>query len=463
MQNKKNKSLRKQTIRTLLLLTFIAIGSYATSAMPSIESSLFGELSKETKYTTRYQVTQTFDIRDWKNDTLNLSIQNAGNMYLMLKTFFFEDMKVSVNVEGREKWKKISYTFDGMNFHCILPKKNCKLKIEYIHRAMFYLCYTQSIFYLRFFLADWGTSYFTYPDMKFGHVEFRIPEGYSFFSKLPHSEMSKGHFNVNVSKYENEKDLSYGFFRNDYYQQSGTEVGNCKINIFCRDSLVVLNKKKIVRQRLPKEIVNQRLENIAACVEHYTQFFEVEKPQVFYLIDGDFAKDSLIWGCALSSPQNSTSTILIDVSQWDKGMPEHEILHKFMTVSPDKKDSCFYFFCESMVEYLSIALNKSGETEAAAFEKRYEDALAIDKETSIFSINENTISNDGSFRTIYGKTPWVLYHFSIQIGKTAFLEILKDFYKEVVEKQTINMPMLEKHLKAAGVSDEQYSQLIKNL
>ena len=144
-------------------------------------------------------------------------------------------------------------------------------------------------------------------------------------------------------------------------------------------------------------------------------------------------------------------------------MPEHEILHKFMTVSPDKKDSCFYFFCESMVEYLSIALNKSGETEAAAFEKRYEDALAIDKETSIFSINENAISNDGSFRTIYGKTPWVLYHFSIQIGKTAFLEILKDFYKEVVEKQTINMPMLEKHLKAAGVSDEQYSQLIKNL
>jgi hypothetical protein len=85
---------------------------------------------------------------------------------------------------------------------------------------------------------------------------------------------------------------------------------------------------------------------------------------------------------------------------------------------------------------------------------------------SIFKLSSserNANTGRGSSTVVYEKTPFIIHTFAQMVGEEKFHAVLKQFYTKVAEGMTINLPVFEQTLKENGVTDEEWSWLIRNL
>jgi hypothetical protein len=94
------------------------------------------------------------------------------------------------------------------------------------------------------------------------------------------------------------------------------------------------------------------------------------------------------------------------------------------------------------------------------------------KYNSIFDASKNEIvrsmENEKkilgcTYGIVYEKTPYILYSFSKKTGREKILNILSEFYKQIMDKEHTNFQEFEDCFKSHGVTDEQWIWFVKNL
>ena len=202
------------------------------------------------------------------------------------------------------------------------------------------------------------------------------------------------------------------------------------------------------------------------AIQTYNSFFNNEKNLKFSFVDADLTKDDIAIGVSLSDSESGECVVLMDRDCWNNGMKEHEIIHKFMPINPSKVDRTYFFFSESLPEYLSVALTHSGMEEDSLFSRKLEIVQKHPfKQQSVFRITENKMdeSGNGSAVVVYQKTPYVLYLFSKEIGKETLLRALQTFYAEVHGKNSISLSQMKKVFLQNGVTVGQWKHLMRML
>lgn len=437
------------------------------SQAQSIETEFWGTL-KETDSASLFEAKQIFHVKKWKSKELELEIKNAPFFYSIVSPFFFSNMQIFIKKSSDNDWIKFDdFSFNGVSLKCNTPHKDFSIKIEYEHRNLFAFFHMEATIYMRFFLAQWGTAFFTYPDMKFSKIHLQSPLTYDIFSNLPYvldSIDSFQHFSLLQIPTTEQTDVSFGFVNKRFYQKEKISNDNFSIELWKRDSLA-LSEDSSAYLAFPWETPKAKdLTSIEKIITTYKHFFKNDNFLSFKIIDLEFKTDSVTMGTSLNSYDSNICTILIDIDCWNDGTIEHEIIHNFMRVVPPKKDSAYFFFSESIPEYLSIALLHSDSAEDKIFQKKFETLeKKIFNDKSIFQTINNKIDEQAEYIIIYQKIPYLLYLFSKEVGKDKFLNAFQQFYFQVNKTNHINIELMEKIFKESGISDSQWKQFMQNI
>ncbi len=422
-----------------------------------------------------FRAEQLFYIRDWKGKKLRLEIKDADMLFRMVKPFFFPKMHVFIKGESDSVWKSSDvFSFDGKRLECHLPEANCTLKIEYGHRGVYSLKYLKTTPYIRVFLSQWGTAFFTHPDMKWKSVCFQLPQTYALFSNIPYTMCAddsgngyKRHVYSLSCSANTSWDISFIMANRRFYQERRLDLNNCSLGIWQLDSLSFSeDSTRYVPVPTSGEKLEKAMHEAGMAIQTYNSFFNNEKNLKFSFVDADLTKDDIAIGVSLSDSESGECVVLMDRDCWNNGMKEHEIIHKFMPINPSKGDKTYFFFSESLPEYLSVALTHSGMEEDSLFRRKLEIVQKHpSKQQSVFRITENKMdeSGNGSAVVVYQKTPYVLYLFSKEIGKETLLRALQTFYAEVHGENSISLSQMKKVFLQNGVTVGQWKHLMRML
>jgi hypothetical protein len=190
-----------------------------------------------------------------------------------------------------------------------------------------------------------------------------------------------------------------------------------------------------------------------------------------YLSLEDEEGNQLNWGSATHCSDNSY-LLLIDTSAWNTQTLIHEMIHPFNKYEPVREDSAYYFFHESIIEYLAVCLGYANEHQRdSVFDAKIQYYNDIDSNalytSSIFKVmNNNTVmdgSKGGSSPLIYRKAPYKIHKLAQSLGEENFIFLLSKFYKNVQEKKECNFLDFEKILKDNGLTDVQWLEFMKDL
>ncbi|MDR2684034.1 MAG: hypothetical protein LBB53_01470 [Prevotellaceae bacterium] len=141
----------------------------------------------------------------------------------------------------------------------------------------------------------------------------------------------------------------------------------------------------------------------------------------------------------------------------------HELLHAFCDFSVNKNDSSYYFFGESIIDYLANYFYFTKQERDSAFIKNYS---KVSNHTSIFKLSDNSMSaetGEGTAEVVYIKTPYKIYLLAKSIGEDKFVRLLSKFYKQVKIKNTCTFSDFQQFMLKNGIAKKQWNDFIKDL
>ncbi|MDR1544058.1 MAG: hypothetical protein LBS50_06585, partial [Prevotellaceae bacterium] len=179
----------------------------------------------------------------------------------------------------------------------------------------------------------------------------------------------------------------------------------------------------------------------------------------YYYIDASLADENIVWGRNIKCDSNKYF-IMIDTSFWQNTSLVHELLHTFCSFNVDKNDSAYYFFGESIIEYLANYFYFTKQERETSLIKNYE---KVSNHTSIFKIIDNRMSAEtgtGTAEVVYLKTPYKIYLLAKSIGEDKFVSLLSKFYKQVKIKNSCTFPDFQQFMLKNGVTQKQWNDFI---
>jgi hypothetical protein len=184
----------------------------------------------------------------------------------------------------------------------------------------------------------------------------------------------------------------------------------------------------------------------------------------------DYKDKEYTWGKTIESA-NKSSVIILDTSFWSSHSLIHEMIHVFNKYN-DNKEYGYYFFEESIVEYLAVCLWYDDlQKRDSVFTSKlnyYNDLKKMGlHDISIFDINKNEFQLHDTFGgtspIIYLKTPCIINEFAKSIGDNIFLSIIKKYYKNVKNKKMQKWSDFKKTFISNGISKTQLDNFEKEL
>lgn len=428
------------------------------------------------------EVEQTIKLKNFPHDTLLLFLEK-GDYNSMFKSIFFQDFIVVV--KDKKKYKPVSFSFDDKRLTIFLNKKKCNVKINYYFQSDFgFNCESNTAIYFLPFISKWHSWYFTNSDIEVNNVKFSIPDNQYFFCNKPvEQNLTDYKLATNINN-----DISFYLYNKAYYETTSFTDNNINVNLFLTNEIRIDTIKKEVcgrekdsiivspHKRVSTDLILKSKTNVYKALNSLVSIFKGSYPDEINIIDaalilyGDEEGENFAWGSTTEMNDNQYF-VLIDTSFWNNNSLTHELIHIFNNIEPEKGDSSYYFFNESMVEYLSVILMHDDSTKIEeVFNKKYDyfnnQELKGKYCKSIFNISENVTSLgdvSGTSTTIYHKTPYLIYRLSIQVGLQKFMFLLQELYSYAYVKNSISFEDFEFIMKTNGVTQIQWDAFLEDL
>ena len=473
----KQLNMRKLLLITLLLIHFSAFGQKVVCDL-HIEITPQCWASTDEIYTTQNsrvfsffnnlcKVTQTFQLPYAQKDTVYFVLTTPSPFFYMYPLYF---QKLTVREKNTDK--EIPFVFQSDTLRIVQPPK--LIEISYYYMPDYFMYGNEWITCIFApYQQSWFSWYFSVPDMKINKLTFDVPEHLYFFSNLMRKTTEGETIRLCTDSIP-KNGISFFWAEKRYYERIETTVEANQYNLYLyKDAILTGDTTSCYAALLPahrvnESMINSRISNLNRVVPQVEKMFQ--KKVNFDILEACLdiynEDDTIRWGSLFQMSDNH-ALIVMDTSFWVSHSYLHEIIHAYNDILPDRNDSSYYFFHESMTEYLAIYFEYSQQASRdSVFEAKILKYVNLEQEyISIFEINRSAIGFDlgGTFGVVYLKTPFVINSFAKRIGVDKFITILSHFYQQVRETQYINFYEFEKTLKSYGVSNDNWDWFVKHL
>ncbi|MDR1544356.1 MAG: hypothetical protein LBS50_08140, partial [Prevotellaceae bacterium] len=458
------------------LFAFSIVFLSCTTNKTSVTTSLFIDVVPENQADTSlciifpncFKIQQEFQFKNYLQDTIILSLENSDNGWL--NEFLFQKIELFSIVKSKKD--TIAFTFSENKIKFASPAKNCKIEIEYYYQPDYVINGNSTMkVSLTRVSSTWHSWYFTLPNVKIKKIEFDMPENTKLITSLP--QKNKKHKVcldcTKISYYG----VTFLVLENPYYENFTVETGKNKVNIFAfKGTQTTSDTTSLSTMYPPKDTVLD--------IEKYKKYLlptlNIEK--IFDkhisidIVDGDVSiNDVHKMGMGYPIGKNN-GFVVMDTSFWNHSEGLHEVIHLYNNILPDRKDTSFYFFNESVTEFLSVyfanSTNNKKDSIFTAKHTKYNDNNKTRKSIfnvveNVFSISDNDTKNKyigGTYGIVYLKTPYKIYLLAKSVGEDKFISLLSKFYKQVKIKNSCTFPDFQQFMLKNGVTQKQWNDFI---
>lgn len=471
----------KKMNKILFKLSFISIVFLSCTTNETIvKTSLVVDVIPENQadtslcilYQNVFKIQQNFKFKNYLQDTIVLYLEKSDNAWL--NEFYYQ--KIAVFLIQKNKKDAVNFIFSENCIKFVTPAKNCKIEVEYYYQPD-YLLYSNSTtkVSLTRVSSTWYSWYFTMPNIKIENIEFNLPKNKHLITSVLRKN-NKNKIYLDCTKISDFYGITFLVLENPYYENFNVKIGKNNFNIFAlKGTQTTSDSTSFSTMYPPKDTVLSidKYRNYLLPTLNIEKIFN--KHISIDIIDGDVSIND-VHKMGMGYPVGiNNGFVVMDTAFWNDANGLHEIIHLYNNILPDKKNTSFYFFNESITEFLCTYFsnstnNKTDSIFIAKITKYNENNTNCE---SIFNVvkNEFVISNDdterkyigGTYGIVYLKTPYKLYQFAQSVGKENFIKLLSLFYKNVQKKKVCNFSDFEKIMKQNGVTNEQWNDFIKDL
>lgn len=399
------------------------------------------------------QITQKIQLSE-KQDTIRLFLDvNKSN------EAFFSIFFLNLKIRGFHNNSIKDLNYEVKNNTLIIPCRDTdSLILSYYYNSDYNLnCNKYSQLYFVPYQNTWHSVYFTNPNIIIDDIIIKYPDDiYVFLNKTNYSELSV--FLLDSSYYSTHHIAEEP--KTHLYLFKGCDKEKYEITNDWTD--IQPDKKNNTIKRVPQDF--------SSVLSDMSAFFN-ENIGELNIIDANLDiysdEDTARWGSAFIV-DDSHSFIVMDTCFWSSHNWCHEVTHCYNRKKPLKTDSSFYFFNESMTEYLSIVFSaRDKQKQDSIFlgkKNKYCEIKEKDDYQSIFQVSKNELGIDLgiAYGVVYVKTPYCIYLFAKSIGQKKFLELYSEFFQNISDKN-YNLSDFKDFMLKHGVSKKKWNQFIKNL
>ena len=466
--------MKNKTVFFLLLLShFFAYGQNEEIIRCDIHVEIIPKESDTTVfclYSDMCKITQTFYFQDYKKDSIFLELKTPSS-FPFLNFIYFQKINVLKHFDNTTENIDFQFNYEELKF--FLPEKNCKVEITYFYHSD-YFYYSNSKFICTFmpYQSTWMSWFFTNSEMKIMNVSFTIPEHIYLFADMPQEKKE----DKTILLFDSIPDNKITFFciKKRYYEYFQEEIQSHIVKFYLFEDIIETeDSTSLDTYYLPSQRVNNTLkENYLSFLQHdlkniSTIFNKTVNIDILEAcLDIHSEEDTIRWGSGFLLSDNHL-LVIMDTSFWSEHHYLHEIVHLFTNILPEKRDSSYNFFNESMTEFLTIYFKYDNiETIDSIFNNKILKYETLDNVcNSIFSVIKNELQFDlgGTYGIVYLKTPFIIHSFAKRIGIDKFIQILSKFYQQIEQTKIVNFKILEETFKSEKVSNEDWQWFERNL
>ena len=422
-------------------------------------------------------VTQEFILEKHTTDTLFLTLDKYGTFQLMMYPEFYQ--KLTVDIISKNKKQSIEPNFDGKSLRVPLPTSSCIVQLNYLYSSDYetrnYSTFNPPGFYFWACMPSWHSWYFTYPNMQFDKVEFQNTDSsLYFFVDVPSSKHNE---KIILDTKSIDRDINFYLFQKPFFHKTTYIQHADTINIYLDKGEVLIpnpkgsisNNTVLPGNRATQTLVDSCKNFIAYTLKKIDAIFPSLQGAVIDIFDADLSiNNTFVWGKSASDRKNNRHMVFVDTSFWHNYSLIHELIHLYNDVPLSKDDSTFYFFEESITEYLAVCFRyEDKQTRDLVFNKKMISfAQEPNEDYSIFKLASNSADGNtarGSSLVVYNKTPFIIHTLAQMVGEDKFHAALKEFYTKVAKGMAVNLSNFEQIVKENGITDRQWNWFVKNL
>ena len=401
-------------------------------------------------------VTQEVIIDQHPYDSLKLELK-VCNFHPLLLPFFYNNMEVY----GIDNGNTMPLQFDLSTAGIAIDHKDydtINLSFYFNPNSIMLYKYKVAFYGMVFYQSGWQSMFFTKPGMEFDEIKVIYTNDIvMFWNRQDLQDPKINAFLINPDYYitdtlSKSPDITAYLFK-------GSNGWQDSISGDWYD--YEPDEKSHPESRLPS--------NIVSVVDNLSEFFNTKITSLNYIDTYTTLADTdneACWGEAYRVDDENWF-IVIDTSFWNSYLWCHETTHCFNTKLPSRNDSSYYFFNESMTEFISIYFGTPDKNDIdSIFIKRVEKYGELpDDYPSIFQVRNSDLGLDGSgtFNVTYVKTPYCLHLLAKDVGERRFLKICKGFYKKISKMETYTYDDFEDYILRHGVSKKKWNHFMKNL
>ena len=340
-------------------------------------------------------ITQTFNLSDYSRDSLILHLEKKSSFNQILSSFFFHNLSVFYQATNSSALFSMNFSFNGDSIILKGLNHTKKIILRYNYQSDFPMrnAGINTLYYMQPQICDWHSYFFTCKNIKIKKIIFYIPDNQSYFFATQTQYISPGKYCTDIDKIK-DNDISFYLLNKLYYDKISLNNKKVKINIFLNkgvqidtNSLVVNNTLKQIERIQPKHLSSEYRQKVIIKVnksqKKITDFFNFKGRIQLNIADADLYFSDMdgkkyAWGKTTKSSKDSYF-IAIDTTFWFTSDLTHEMIHAFIKVIPSDKDSTYFLFNESMVEYLAVCFNyEDTQRRDSVFNEKYRYYQSLD-------------------------------------------------------------------------------------
>jgi len=465
----------------LFLLSFILLVFASCAAKTSVKTSIIVDVIPENQidtsslfslYKNIFKIQQTFKLQNFQENTILFILEANNNAWL--NQIFYQKLKV-FSINGNTK-DTIGFTFSENEIKCAVPSKNCKISVEYYFQPD-YLIYGETPMQvpLTRVSSTWHSWYFITQNIEFEKIQINMPsdKNKSIITSLPQITQKDNKLYLDCKKITY-YGVTFLIVESEYYQKFNIKIDNNIFNIYAFKGVeITSDSTSLSTMYPPKDTIFDvsKFKNYLLPISNIERIFN--KKIAIDIVDCDYSMTDCVVGQGYTVNKNN-GFVVMDTSFWKISEGIHEIIHLYNNIMPDKNDLSFYFFNESMTEFLCSYFYYSTDSQRDSvfnYKNTYYNEHQKNTE-SIFKVakNEPVVYNDdttkyigGTYGIVYQKTPYKLYQLAKNVGEEKFMGILQKFYHNVKKKHKCSFVDFEKIMKQNGVTNAQWNDFIKDL
>ncbi len=407
-------------------------------------------------------VQQRIIVSECTDDSLELMLPNCAVCWL--NTALYSNINI---YHTDSSIRSNDYSFDGQTL--VVPvSAHDTITITYYYNSED-IAYNESLFFSRclFFCQEtWHSVWFTCDGMLLDTICVHFPYNAGRLTNATSFDPNDTLFVCDRSALPKDGFALLVFDTMYYYKLKLSDTPLVQLYLFRGIERSLSDGNGMILPRsVDVEVLNKIPSNTLSVILKISDFFDF-RIDTLEILDGVFSIAGSLWGSAFPV-SHRRSMVLFDESFWNSYDWVHEIIHCYHTCLPDRGDSSFFFFHESMTEFLAVYFASCDSADVNRIFKSKQKMYRRTKDpfSSVFQITSNSLTSKGggSFGAVYVKTPYCLYRLAEKVGKEEFFRLLNLFFTTVREKGEYSFVDFENFMLSNGVPADVWKNFKRSL